>query len=1105
MRIPRLFTRAGESPYKGIAFKSLDIDICHADPEQRCCIADLQVPAHWSVEAAELLAQNYLLKSSVPLCLKAVDEPMVPHWLQRRVADESLLSALPKSERYGAETAAKDAFHRIAGAWTYWGFKRGYFDTESDARAFYDETCYMLAMQMCAPSSPIWFNTGLHWAYGIDGHAQGHFYIDSDTNGSGNCIKSNSAYAHPQHHAAFIQGVKDELVNEGGIMHLWEREARVFKYGSGTGSNFSAIRGAGEHLSGGAASWGLMPFLATGDKAAGAIQSGGRARRAGKMVMVDIDHPDVTSFIGWKMEEEHKAASLMAGSRLMRKHLTRIMEAIQSEQGGQRFDVKTNLKLKHAVRQARHAMIPASYIERIIDYARQGFTEVVLPVYGAEEQQDVFMSVSAHQGRLCLRVSDAFLDAVAQSQPWRLRKRVDDSIASTLQAEEVWETIAQASWACGEPGMQFDDTINAWNTCSDTGRIRASNPGGEFLFLDDTACALASLNIMAFQHHKGLHVEGFEHAVRLLTVALDITTEMAQYPSRSLARNTHDFRPIGLGYANLGAWLMANGIAYDSREGYANAAAITALMSGAAYAASAELAQDLGAFPAHSANRDAMARVLHNHREAATGQGAFEGIAVPPPVLYADEVKDEALADAVRRNWDLAIMRGAEFGYRNAQVTALAPTLTIGRVMDCDSLSLAPQNSLMQYRRDEDGHYRKNPSAHVPMALGKLGYSPAEVMDILTHLLGRGTLEGCPELNYDHLRERGFGDAQIERIEEALEDTLDIRNAFDPWVLGEGFCRDVLGLNDDEVYDASFDMLAHMGFSQSAIDEANRYACGARTMLGAPHVAAEHVAVFACGNAESEDENQVGAVAQLRLMAAVQPFLSGGMAHSITLAHDAPIAECRYLYEQAWQLGLKGLSVRRAQSGLHCQSLSFELDDAEEEEAELRVVKLNPQRTAEALVKQVVSQRRELPLRRGGFTQKAVVGGSKLYLRTGEYRDGELGEIFIDLPKEAPGFRAMVNQFATAISIALQYGVPLESFVAAFTDSQFSPSGEVEGSPAVQSASSVLDYVFRELAGTYMEDEGRSVPTLEPIATMDDLMEEDAADAADWAEREAAE
>ncbi|MBV9375018.1 MAG: adenosylcobalamin-dependent ribonucleoside-diphosphate reductase, partial [Alphaproteobacteria bacterium] len=747
MHIARHYTTAGRDPYETVPFRTASSEIRNPDGSVVFQAEDFEVPAEWSQVAADILAQKYFRKAGVPARLAPVAEQGLPPWLWRRTADpcetgEGDLAALAESARHGGETDARQVFDRMAGTWTYWGWKGGYFDAEEDARTFYDEIRLMLARQIGAPNSPQWFNTGLHWAYRIDGPAQGHYYVDHRT---GELHASESAYEHPQPHACFIQSVADDLVNEGGIMDLWVREARLFKYGSGSGSNFSKIRGDGEALSGGGRSSGLMSFLRIGDRAAGAIKSGGTTRRAAKMVIVDIDHPDIEAFIDWKVVEEQKVAALVAGSKLAARHLNLIMAACREG-----TDPAQNAVLKREIRAARRAMIPESYIQRVTQFARQGFTEIEFRTYDTDWESEAYLTVAGQNSNNSIRVSNEFLERVHSDGDWELTRRTDGKVAKRLPARELWDRIGHAAWASADPGLQFDTTINDWHTCPESGRINASNPCSEYNFLDDTACNLASLNLMAFRRDDGsFDVPAFEHAVRLWTIVLEISVLMAQFPSKEIARRSYDFRTLGLGYANLGGLLMSMGLPYDSAAGRALGGAITALMTGSSYATSAEMAGELGAFPGYAENREAMLRVIRNHRRAAHGENSgYESLSILPVPLDAANCPDPALAEAARCSWDRALALGEEHGFRNAQATVLAPTGTIGLVMDCDTTGIEPDFALVKFKKLAGGGYFKIINRMVPEALRALGYSSEENAAIESYALGRGTLAGAPAIDH---------------------------------------------------------------------------------------------------------------------------------------------------------------------------------------------------------------------------------------------------------------------------------------------------------------------------------------------------------------------
>jgi ribonucleoside-diphosphate reductase alpha chain len=1086
MRIRRHFTVEGHSPYEGIAFRTAASEIRNPDGSVVFAQDGIEVPESWSQVASDVLAQKYFRKAGVPRNLKPVAEEGVPEFLWKKQASGKDNS----SGSSGGEKSAKQVFDRLAGTWAYWGWKGGYFDSEADARAFYDELCHMLASQKCAPNSPQWFNTGLNWAYGIDGPGQGHYYVDHKT---GRLTKSSSAYEHPQPHACFIQSVKDDLVNEGGIMDLWTREARLFKYGSGTGTNFSPLRGAEEHLSGGGRSSGLMSFLKIGDRAAGAIKSGGTTRRAAKMVIVDIDHPDIEDFIEWKVIEEQKVAAMVAGSKLAERHLKAVMKACINcdGSGNDCFDPSRNPALRREIRAARKSMIPDNYIERVISFARQGFKEMEFKTYDTDWDSDAYTSVSGQNSNNTVRVTDAFLKAVLEDGDWALTWRGSGEAARTVRARELWQKVSYAAWACADPGIQFHTSINDWHTCPAGGEIRASNPCSEYMFLDDTACNLASLNLMAFRKgeagSKTFDVDAFEHAVRLWTIVLEISVLMAQFPSKEIAQLSYDYRTLGLGYANIGGLLMSSGIPYDSREGRAIAGAIGALMTGVSYATSAEMAGELGPFPEYAANKDAMLRVIRNHRRAAHGEASgYEKLSTLPVALDLKAVPDKALADAAKRAWDDALSMGKEFGFRNAQATVIAPTGTIGLVMDCDTTGVEPDFALVKFKTLAGGGYFKIINRCVPEALAAQGYSQAEVDAIVAYAVGHGTLEDYRgRLNLDALRGKGFGDAEIGAVEAAMESAFDIRFVFNKWTLGEKFCRETLKLDGAQFDAPDFDLLKAIGFAKPDIDAANNHVCGAMTLEGAPHLGPEHLPVFDCANPCGRTGRRALSVeSHIRMMASVQPYISGAISKTINMPGGAAVADCGEAYMLSWKLGLKANALYRDGSKLSqpLASQVFDLIDEEEDEAAEAPAPRAPaqaqapahqtlvtERIVERVIEKVRAHERErLPHRRKSYTQKAIVGGHKVYLHTGEYEDGRLGEIFIDMHKEGAAFRSLMNNFAIAISVGLQYGVPLEEFVDAFTFTRFEPAGLVIGNDSIKNATSVLDYIFRELGVSYL-------------------------------------
>ncbi|MEM8819347.1 MAG: vitamin B12-dependent ribonucleotide reductase [Pseudomonadota bacterium] len=1077
MKIERRFTEAGQSPYASIPFRTATSEIRNPDGSVVFRLEAFDVPSAWSQVASDVLAQKYFRKAGVARALKPVREKGVPSFLWRQVPDKAALSKLPEDERFGGEVSARQVFDRLAGAWAYWGWKGGYFSTEEDAQAYLDEMRYMLAQQMAAPNSPQWFNTGLHWAYGIDGPSQGHFYVDYK---SGKLVKSDSAYEHPQPHACFIQSVKDDLVNDGGIMDLWTREARLFKYGSGTGTNFSALRGETEPLAGGGRSSGLMSFLKIGDRAAGAIKSGGTTRRAAKMVICDMDHPDIEAFIDWKLREEQKVSALVAGSKLHEQKLNAIFAAIRAWDGAEAdaFDPKANAGLKAAMRDAKRSMIPDAAVKQVLQYAKQGVDSIAFPVFDVDWDSEAYLTVSGQNSNNSVRLTDAFLDAVGADGDWELKRRTDGTVVKAIKARDLWEKVGRAAWACADPGVQFHDTINDWHTCPADGQIQASNPCSEYMFLDDTACNLASLNLMQFDGDEGFDVDAYEHAVRLWTLTLEISVLMAQFPSIEIAQRSYDFRTLGLGYANIGGLLMTNGLGYDSIEGRALCGALSAILTGVSYATSAEIASELGAFPGYEKNAAHMLRVMRNHARAAAGETeGYEELRTLPVALDAANCPDARLVARARASWEKAVALGEAHGYRNAQATVIAPTGTIGLVMDCDTTGIEPDFALVKFKKLAGGGYFKIINRAVPKALSRLGYDDATIEEIIGYAVGHGTLSGAPGIDHDALIKNGFGPDEIQKVEDALGSAFDIKFVFNQWTLGAEFCTEVLGAPAEKLNDPSFELLRFLGFSASQIDAANTYVCGTMTLEGAPGLQPEHLPVFDCANpCGKKGTRYLSAESHIRMMAAAQSFISGAISKTINMPNDASIEDCLAAYDLSWRLGVKANALYRDGSKLS-QPLSAALIEDEDDFEELPVPE-RAERIVEKIVEKVIYReaasaargaREKMPDRRRGYTQKATVGGHKVYLRTGENVDGTLGEIFIDMHKEGAAFRAMMNNFAIAVSIGLQYGVPLEEFVEAFTFTRFEPAGLVQGNDSIKNATSILDYIFRELAVSYLD------------------------------------
>jgi ribonucleoside-diphosphate reductase alpha chain len=1005
LKFSRYFTKEGKSPFDLFDYEIRSSVIRNPSGDVVFEMNNVEVPKSWSQVATDILAQKYFRKAGVPQ------------------EDGSL----------GAENSIKQVAHRLAGCWRHWGEEYGYFASKKDAEVFYDELAYAITGQLAAPNSPQWFNTGLHWAYGITGKPQGHYFVDGNT---GKLRKSTSAYERPQPHACFILSVKDDLVNDGGIMDLWTREARIFKYGSGVGTNFSSIRGEGEKLSGGGTSSGLMSFLKIGDSAAGAIKSGGTTRRAAKMVCLDLSHPEIEAFVNWKVKEEEKVAALI--------------------QAG----------------------------------------------YDSHYEGEAYRTVSGQNSNNSVRIPNSFFHVLDRGGQWELTSRTDGSVFGTIDSGKLWEDIAYAAWRCADPGVQYDTTINEWHTCPESGRINASNPCSEYMFLDDTACNLASINLRKFYDDQKLvfDVKGFEHMCRVWTTVLEISVLMAQFPSKEVAQLSYEYRTLGLGFANLGSMLMVSGIPYDSDKARAIGGAIASIMTGVAYRTSAEMAETHGPFPGYEKNKEHMLRVMRNHRYAAYNADpeTYEGLEIKPQGIDPKHCPDYML-EAACNAWDEAVQLGEQHGYRNAQATVIAPTGTIGLVMDCDTTGVEPDFALVKFKKLSGGGYFKIINQSIPRALENLGYPKHEVEAIVNYAKGHASLNNCPHINLDTLKSKGFTDSDIEKVSNQLGSAFDISFVFNVYTLGEATLKK-LGFEPEQYNDPGFNMLRAMGFSKSEIEEANEFVCGTGTIEGAPFLKEEHYAVFDCANKCGQTgKRYIHPHGHIKMMAAVQPFISGAISKTINLPNEASVEDIQDCYRLSWELGLKANALYRDGSK-SSQPLSKEKDKDKDEDNDDAVSKEKPTSTEAAVeeAKEVFSEltpeqvleaarklmnestdttfkrqlsriveRKKLPHKRKGFTQKAKIGGQTVFVRTGEYNDGTIGEIFVDMHKEGATVRSLMNCFAISISIGLQYGVPLEEFVNKFTFSRFEPSGRVDH-PNIKNASSIVDYIFRLLAFEYL-------------------------------------
>jgi ribonucleoside-diphosphate reductase alpha chain len=996
LQFTRHFTQNGLSPYDMFQYELRTSVIRNPGGDVVFEMKEVEVPKNWSQIATDILAQKYFRKAGVP----------------------------QNDGSTGRETSVKQVVHRMTNCWKVWGERYGYFASEEDAGIFYDELAYAMLNQACVPNSPQWFNTGLHESYGITGKPQGHYFVNART---GKLEKSTSAYERPQPHACFILSVSDDLVGDGGIMDLWVREARIFKYGSGVGSNFSNIRAEGEILSGGGTSSGLMSFLKIGDRAAGAIKSGGTTRRAAKMVCLDMDHPEIVDFIDWKVEEEQKVAALIAAG------------------------------------------------------------------YASDYEGEAYRTVSGQNSNNSVRVPNEFFHKLAEDGDWEMKARTTGKTMKTMRAKDLWDKIAYAAWRCADPGTQYDTTINEWHTCPQGGRIRASNPCSEYLFLDNTACNLASVNLRRFfdTDNNQFDVDGFEYTVRLWTVVLEISVLMAQFPSKEVAQLSYDYRTLGLGFANLGSMLMVSGIPYDSEEARGIGGAIGAIMTGIAYKTSAEMAGILGAFPEFKKNREDMLRVMRNHRAAAYDAAeAYEGLEIKPQGIDARHCPDRLLKAATKA-WDEAVQLGEKYGYRNAQTTVIAPTGTIGLVMDCDTTGVEPDFALVKFKKLSGGGYFKIINQSIPLALKNLGYKQHETKAIVDYAKGTGSFTGAPFINHQTLSEKGFIAEEVKKLDKAVGSAFEIGFVFNVYALGEP-CLQRLGFKPEQYNAPDFNLLNELGFTDEQIEAANDYVCGTMTIEGAPYLKDEHLAVFDCANTcGKKGKRFIHAHGHIRMMGAVQPFISGAISKTINLPNEATVEEIADAYKLSWELGLKACALYRDGSKLS-QPLSNKSDKKKKTETDTSAAELPVQLsnlnelTLDDLLEEVTNrlqaspdtklmrklsgiiQRKQLPARRLGFTQKAKVGGQAIFLHTGEYDDGTLGEIFIDMAKEGATMRSMLNCFAIAISIGLQYGVPLEEFVDKFVFTRFEPAGMVDH-PNIKSATSIVDYIFRLLGYEYLQ------------------------------------
>ncbi len=1058
LKIPRVFTKKGLDRYDGIDFDYRTSKIINPDGSVVFEMNNVEVPKYWSQMATDILAQKYFRKKGVP---------------QKNSKGEIRKDKNGKVI-LGGETSIKQVADRLAGAWRTWGEKYGYFDSKEDANAFEDEIAYSIVTQMAAPNSPQWFNTGLNYAYGLTGIPQGHYYADPAT---GEPKLSEDAYTRSQLHACYIQSVNDDLVNEGGIFDLVTKEARLFKYGSGTGTNFSNLRAVNEPLSGGGKSSGLMSFLKVFDAAAGAIKSGGTTRRAAKMVCLNIDHPEIETFVQWKVKEEQKVAALVTGSFMNYAHLKKIMQSAE-EKG---IDPKQNPELKKLIKKANEDFVPLNYIKRVLMLVENGVSadEFSLERYDTDFRSEAYSTVGGQNSNNSIRITNDFIEAVNEDKDWNLINRTDGSVARTIKAKDLWGKIVDAAWNSADPGVQFDTTINEWHTCPKDGRINASNPCSEYMFLDNTACNLASLNLIKFYDYdtQKFDVESYKHAVRIWTMVLEISVLMSHLPSRELAELTYKYRTLGLGYANIGSLLMVQGIPYESEEGYAITGALSAILGGESYATSAEMAKVVGTFERYEPNKKDMLRVMRNHRRAAynAAEYEYEGLTIKPMGIDETLIEDKSLIEGAKASWDYALFLGEQFGYRNAQATVIAPTGTIALVMDCDTTGIEPDFALVKFKKLVGGGYFKIVNQSVRPALKKLGYSEQQIKDIEQYIVGHATLGGAPFINPLTLKEKGFTEKELMVVEGSLAGAFDLKSSFSKWVLGEQFCKEVLGLSDEDLN--SGNILEKLGFTKEQIEKAEEYVSGTMTIEGAPHLKPEHLPIFDCANkCGAKGQRYISTMGHLLQMAAAQPFISGAISKTVNLPEEATLKDVDEAYIEGWKLMLKANALYRDGSKLSQplnssagNSAYAELFNLSEDDADDT---LTTKEVQTVIIKEQINKpvRRHLPKERHSITHKFSVAGHEGYVTVGLFEDGLPGEVFIIVSQAGSTLSGIMNAFATSLSLNLQYGVPLEVLVSKFTNSRFEPAG-MTTNEEIPIAKSLVDYIGRWLALKFLDED----------------------------------
>ena len=944
LSVARHFTNTGTDPLETVEYERRSSRITEPNGEVVFELKNLEVPKSWSQLATDILASKYIRRAGVP--------------------------------DTGYEVSARQVVHRIANTIRDFGEEQNYFASKEDADTFESELSHILINQHGAFNSPVWFNVGLYHQYGIEGNG-GNYFWDPDTN---TIKEASDSFSHPQGSACFINAVRDDLMS---IFELVKTEAKLFKFGSGTGTNFSTLRSKDEKLSGGGTSSGLLSFLEVLDKGAAATKSGGTTRRAAKMVILDVDHPEILDFVRWKVREEDKAKTLIKDG------------------------------------------------------------------YPSDFNGEAYRTVSGQNSNNSVRVVDDFMRAVESKESWDTHFRLSGETAQTHKAEHIMEEICKAAWATADPGMQFHDTVNRWHTCPNTDRINASNPCSEYMFLDNSACNLSSVNLIKFLDEDGLFdIEGYRHTCEVLFIAQEILVDLSSYPTNRIAQNSHDYRPLGLGYANLGTLLMVQGIPYDSDSGRAIAGAITSIMTGHAYKVSAQMAKVKGAFNGFSMNSEPMLGVMKMHRNAVDD--------------ISDQYCPEYLLDAARQDWDQAIELGSEYGYRNAQATVLAPTGTIGLLMDCDTTGVEPDFALVKWKKLAGGGYFKIINQSLPRALKNLEYSSDEILDIVSYVLGHDSIDHAPHINPDALINLGYTEKEIEEARHDIEKMKALNE----------YTRHI---NPSE--------LKARGLPTEQIQEAKLYVNGTESIEGAPHLKEDHYPVFDTANKCGTGHRYIEPMGHVRMMAAVQPFLSGAISKTVNLPNECTVEDIRGIYMQAWKLGLKAIAMYRDGSKGSQPLSSGSNSDSDETVAENSIQDKTEELLKEAL-KDIVHRGEKLRLsqKRTGYNYAATIGGQRIFFRTGEYENGQIGEIFIDMFKAGASYKSLLNCFAVSVSLGLQYGVPLEKFVEKFIYTRFEPSGFTDH-PNVRNATSPLDFIFRVLAAEYL---GRTDLIQVPPTEVDD-------------------